>query len=688
MLGGLTFLTPATGLIAAGLSLPALLVLYFLKLRRAPVRVSSNLLWESAVRDMQVNAPFRWLRFSVLLVVQVLVLGLLCGALARPALEGAGFAGGRVIVLLDHGATMSALDGEGGREGRPVSRLEEAKRKAGELVDRLAGGSAEMMVIAFADRASPIASFTRDRGMLKNAIDAVPPTDQPARLGPALKVVEAFVGTSDEGTGAREPPTVVLVSDGGAALAPEAGAGAGWGVGNAVFRYVRAGPAAERPKNNVGIVAMSARRDYDDPGVLRVFVRVQSALAEAVTTTLALTMNDRPAGSRAIEIGAGGEISETFEVRDRDGGVLVAALSRGDDLASDNAAAVAVQPPGDLRIVLVQPAAPATAAEFALVDGLKSLEPRELRQLTADEYEKRRAEPGFFDGVSLAVFDRVRPGATPPVSTLSFAAGPPLMGLGVAPFEDGDGRGAVTDVVFWSRSHPLMRFVSLNGVVVGRPMRLLLPGLDESGEPGGPAAAGRVRSDVLASGSGGPLIGVVEEGLSRHVVCAFSLADTNLWRELGWPVLLANAADTLGAAGPGGGPSASGAIGAGRGWRTTDAVELRGRPGQSGLRLEGPAEEGRTVSADEDGRVRLGVLSRAGVYRVRGLAAGRDAAAVNVLSGRVTSIATSDAVEVGGKAHRAGGGGDGPREIWWWFVAAALGVLTVEWLWFARRMRV
>src|SRR5205085_12332599 len=104
------FLSPWAAIVAAGVSVPALLILYFLKLRRREMLVSSTLLWKKAIQDLQVNAPFQKLRRNLLLMLQLALLLALCLALSRPVTNYTPGAGKSTVILIDRSASMSASD--------------------------------------------------------------------------------------------------------------------------------------------------------------------------------------------------------------------------------------------------------------------------------------------------------------------------------------------------------------------------------------------------------------------------------------------------------------------------------------------------------------------------------------------------------------------------------------------------
>src|SRR5437660_8152892 len=107
-----------SALLGAGLAIPALLILYFLKLRRREMTVSSTFLWRKAIQDLQVNAPFQKLRRNLLLLLQLLLLLALLIALSRPVANYRPGAGKQTVILIDRSASMNAKDANG------ITRLE------------------------------------------------------------------------------------------------------------------------------------------------------------------------------------------------------------------------------------------------------------------------------------------------------------------------------------------------------------------------------------------------------------------------------------------------------------------------------------------------------------------------------------------------------------------------------------
>jgi hypothetical protein len=83
----------------------AILALYFLKLKRAPLEVPSTYLWRKSIEDLRVNSLWQRLRQSLLLLLQLLVALLAILAVLRPGWQGTKLTGGKLIFLVDNSAT-------------------------------------------------------------------------------------------------------------------------------------------------------------------------------------------------------------------------------------------------------------------------------------------------------------------------------------------------------------------------------------------------------------------------------------------------------------------------------------------------------------------------------------------------------------------------------------------------------
>ncbi len=673
----MTFLSPIPALIAAALTVPGLLFFYFLKLRRRPVRVSSTLLWEEAVRDLQVNVPFRLIRPTWLLLLQLLILGLFLMALARPAIDLPQGVPERIIFIIDRSASMSARDVES-REGM-VTRLEAAKQKALDSITQLSRSTgASFAVLAFAAEPVLISSFSSDAGSTRVAISSIEPTDQPGNLKAALQLAGGlFSGDTDEST-PRPRGLATLYSDGSFAdidsLALSGGEFRFQSVGPQPSRIGESDPDA-RPAieshDNLGIVAIAARREWEDPTVIRIFARVQNASAEPITTPLILTLDGKEVQSTILTVPAAtpasaasldpstastpGESAASFKLETREGGTATVRIDRADALAADNSASVVLSPASKPTILIVKPDAADPPGPDWLNTNIEEMKlPR--RTMTATQFAQE-ANPRF----SLIIFDRVTPAAAPSLPSLSFGAGIPGLQAQTTPT-----RG--TYVINWRRTHPVLRSITLDGVYVGRPLSVITP------KP----------EDELARGLDGSLIAESSTAGPRHIVVGFELSQSNWPIQVSFPIFLASAIDYL---------TLRADEHAGGAFTTGEPASLR-HAAASRITLDGPIklDIAAPPAATTDSPVSVGILERAGVYRVAGLPDGTLAhdrtIAVNVLDQTESSLAVRQSLRVSGQIVASAAGDSGPREIWPWLIAAALALLTIEWFLNAWQMKV
>src|SRR5947207_5740929 len=190
-------LVPAAAL--AGLALPAILFLYFLKVRRPEVRVSSLMFWRPQVADRQANAPWQRLRASLLLILQLAAALALALARMRPGITGAAGVGQTTVVLLDGSPTMTASDVS-------PSRFQVAVQHTRDLADQLGPGQ-EMAVVLLGEHAQLLAPPSADASIVKSALDRAHPAGVAADFGEGISLANALLA-------GRTGGSIVLLGDG------------------------------------------------------------------------------------------------------------------------------------------------------------------------------------------------------------------------------------------------------------------------------------------------------------------------------------------------------------------------------------------------------------------------------------------------------------------------------------------
>jgi Ca-activated chloride channel homolog len=78
----MSFLAPLG--LALGVMIPVLILFYLLKVRRQELEVGSTYLWQDLLRDLAAHEPWQRFHWSILLILQLLVVGALVFAVARP----------------------------------------------------------------------------------------------------------------------------------------------------------------------------------------------------------------------------------------------------------------------------------------------------------------------------------------------------------------------------------------------------------------------------------------------------------------------------------------------------------------------------------------------------------------------------------------------------------------------------
>ena len=672
------FMNWGSALMAAAVVIPALLILYFLKLRRREMIVPSTLLWRKAIQDLQVNAPFQKLRRNLLLFLQLLLLLALLLAFSRPVTSYQPPPGKLNVILIDRSASMSARDMEGGR-----TRLEEAKRRARDLVDAMSK-DASAMVIAFDQTAQTLQSFTSDQVALRNAIDSVQPTDRKTKLQLAYQLADASMAFNPDQLRSNTPQAdVYLYSDGRAADANDVSL-------KGTLHFERIGSDAAP---NVGIVALAAKRNYERPTQVQVFAQLKNFGPEPVAAPVRLTININegkdvvvPEGGRLeattfllparwtpqqrekweSEHGTGQSDSVTFQLDVTTDAIMKLELAshKGDVLAADDAAQIIVPPPKQLAVLLV------TDGNYFLERAIETMHLKSPDIMQTAVFEEK--QPQNYDVI---IFDRYTPKQLPPAGNFIYfsAVPPPAPGPGqkITTINDAGGNPVLNpdeEVLDWKRDNPMLKDLVLSKLYVEQSLKLNVP-LDAL---------------TLVDGLKGPLIVLAHDGQRTNLVVSFDVLQSNWPLEPSFPMFLRRALQYM-AVGtemdvrqsyePGSSPVIPRA----------NLQRAGGSPRQ--IKLHGP-DGTQTVSVPQSGDFALPPLDRVGIYTTEPPVPQFERIAVNLLDANESNTLPADSAPGTNAKFVGDSKAQKSRREWWGYLVAFVGMplLFVEWWVYTRRV--
>ncbi|MFN2418855.1 MAG: BatA and WFA domain-containing protein [Candidatus Limnocylindria bacterium] len=625
------------------IALPIIVAFYMLRLRRRDLPVGSTFLWQQLIRDVEANAPWQKLRFSWLLLVQLLIAAIVVLAAARPFSAVESDLAANVVLVVDTSASMATST-------RDENRMDLARERARDVVGRLPVGG-RITVVAAADTADVLVSETDDTDAALEAIDGITATQLPGDLTDAFALSSALAQRDADST-------IVIVTDVAGNRLPEVGVGA-----PVVVERIGATDA------NQAIAALSALR-RSGGAQLDLFVAVSNPSTAEATRRLEVYADGALIDARDLTIPPG-QRSEALVTTVPGGARLVEARLAGSDaLITDDRAFAMVPADETTRALLI-------GGGNAYLENALALLPR-LELYAVDE-----------DGSADAIADAAEAGT--PYGLLVFDGvvpdePPQLPALYLDPDQDA-AFGAVGDQIEnpvidrADPDEPLLRFVDLSTVHIGRAREVEL--------------ADGMHAAVQTTG-GNPLVAVGEVDGRRIGVIGFDLGESDLPLQVAFPLLMSNLTEVLL-------PTVEGILPSSM--RLGESVSVAVDPriervlvtNTGSPELPGATDLGVEVSV-VGGRVAIPGADLVGLREVRavsevpelsGLPLGQTA--INLFSVDESDVTPGDPqriIEMGRVTSTDEPATQPTRAEWWWPLAlAALALLAVEWLLFHRPTR-
>jgi hypothetical protein len=645
---------------------PAIVALYFLKLKRHPLIVPSTYLWHKSIEDLHVNTIWQRLRRNILLLLQLIIIFLVMGALLRPSWQGTKLIGNRFIFLVDNSASMSATDIK-------PTRLDEAKRQVGDLIDQMKSGDVAM-IISFADTARVEQGYTDNRGLLHRRLDAIEPTNRSTSLLEALKLASGLANPGRSGEDISDvrvaeamPATLYILSDG--KFAPVTG----FALGHLDPKFI---PIGSPDAVNLAITAFNAQPNESRPDRLQAFARIEN-FGPAAKVAAELFLDGRLVDADQLDIAPGEPQGIAFDITSVDSGILKLKISAKDQLSLDNEAWLVLSTPRRTKVLLVTP------GNEPLKMAMQTKSIREIADVQVEspgflnnKTYQSQAAAGAYD---LVVFDRCRPepnaqgkSQMPQAYTLFIGILPPGDGWTAAQKSD------VPQIIDTNSAHPLMQWMDLGDVLLA------------AGTPLKPPSG----ATVLIDSDVGPMAAIAPRDSFEDIVLGFNILEeqtapdgktkkyygTNWPTRQSFPVFIRNLFEY----------SKAGQAGAGgENVRPGMPVALESPGPDTALRIVSPSGGKTDLKSGRLGKLTFTETQGLGIYYVQSGGKTIDRFAVNLFDTGESDFRPNPSptikvgdVEVKGETAWK----PARKEIWKYVVFLGLAVLLVEWYIYNRRI--
>jgi len=612
--------------LALGVTLPIVVIFYLLKVRRHDEEVSSTFLWNDLIRDLAAHEPLQRLKWSLLLILQLLGLALITFAVARPFSAQVGQKPVQAVLLVDGSASMQAKDVQ-------PSRFAKAIDAARGTLSGLPDNSLATAILVAAHPQVLVAA-TADRQQVDRALASAQPSGAAADMREALLLARSLGG---------DPASrrIYLFTDGAFNLPPDLPDDLG---------SVQVVQVGQQSTGNVAVTTLSSRPDPQDNRREQLFARVQNFADTPQQAVVSIAVDGQTVEDRNVNLDGNGESDQIFDqlpAGARYASVSVNSLKgQTDGLDLDNSAFAILEQRKPAQVSLV------SGGNQFLEKALTLLPNVDLYRIASPRYLSVEA-----DRFDIIVFDNYLPPLLPRGNLL--VVNPPDRG----PYHT-TGSVSRPKVASWDREDPILSFVDLRDLNITRASKLDMP---------------RWCKALIAAGDGTPLMVAGQDGDRRVAILPFDLQQSNLWTMSAFPILMSNIVNYLL-------PSAvvQNAV-----IQTGSPESLAPLPQVQSVRVTSPLDQVNEFRTGQ-GPISYAATDTPGLYRVQQIlqqgqqTVDDDLFAANLanpdesdLRPRLTGLNNPGPVEAGIAVLQ--------KEFWGLLAALVLPLLLFEWFWFHRR---